>query len=141
MINKFSGNHFFLSNMYPCRISYEGLTYNSVEYAYQAAKTTDPEKRKRIRQATSSRIAKREGRSLVLRENWENIKLSIMTDLIRIKFTQHDLRRMLKRTWPHELVEGNWWGDTFWGVFEGAGENHLGKILMEVRKEIVGMVE
>ena len=89
-----------------------------------------------VRYAESPGIAKKMGRSLQIRPDWEDVKLNIMEDLVRLKFTTHSgLRKKLLRTGDAELIEGNWWGDQFWGVSKGYGENHLGKILMKVRDD------
>lgn len=136
-IDTFSGDYGFLSNFYPCEIVFEGRLYKSVEHAYQAAKTLDEQERKGIRGARYAFEAKRLGKTVTLRPDWEDVKLSIMEDLIEQKFA-NDLRLSIKldQTYPAELIEGNWWGDTYWGVCDGEGENHLGKILMQVRKKI-----
>src|SRR5690606_21767015 len=103
---------------------------------YQAAKTFSIEEREQIRNAFSPAKAKKIGRSVTLREDWENIKIDIMTDLVRQKFNISSFKEKLLATKDAELIEGNWWGDTFWGVCKGVGKNNLGKILMEIRKEI-----
>jgi ribA/ribD-fused uncharacterized protein len=140
-ITKFSGSYRFLSNFYPCSIDYEGLTYPSVEAAYQAAKTTDPVLRLMFTEMKPG-DAKRSGRELPLRPDWETIKLSVMTELIQQKFSRHpNLAELLVMTSDQELIEGNTWGDTFWGVCKGVGENHLGKILISVRKDLKEMPE
>ena len=67
------------------------------------------------------------------------MRIDIMTALVTQKFNRHiDLRKKLLATGDEELIEGNWWGDTFWGVCRGKGDNHLGKILMEVRSKLIG---
>lgn len=138
-IDRFDGEYRFLSNFWPatCWLR-DGLgDYPSVEHAYQAAKTTDLEWRKRIRSAESPGEAKRLGRQLPLRADWEKIKLDVMFSLVWQKFAcglGNPLPEKLLATGDAELIEGNWWGDTFWGVCRGKGENHLGKILMEVRR-------
>lgn len=71
-----------------------------------------------------------------LRPDWEYIRVDVMTELVRKKFSQEPLRSQLIATGDAELIEGNWWNDTFWGVCNGVGENNLGKILMKVRDEI-----
>jgi len=76
------------------------------------------------------------GKVLKLRKDWDKIKLDTMLWGVREKFKDKDLRQLLIDTSEHEIVEGNNWGDKFWGVCGGVGENHLGKILMKVRKEI-----
>jgi ribA/ribD-fused uncharacterized protein len=136
-ISSFTGEHRFLSNFLPCRVVFEGDEYASVEHAYVAAKTTDACIRERVRKAETPGKAKRIGRTIIVRDNWDAVKLSVMTRLILQKFKPgSDLAKKLADTGEAELQEGNTWGDTFWGVCEGVGENHLGRILMGVRSQI-----
>lgn len=136
IIDSFSGRHYFLSNFFPVPVAYEGLNYPSSEVAYQAAKSNDKETRVAFLNL-SPRDAKRIGRSIIIRPDWSQVKLQVMEDIVRSKFYNCEaLKNALLRTGEAELVEGNWWGDTFWGVCKGVGENHLGKILMKVRKEL-----
>ncbi len=135
MIRKFSGHYSFLSNFYPCIIKHEGIVYPSVENAYQASKSVDPEVRKQFT-ALSAGHAKKLGQRVKKREDWEDVKIEIMRDLLIKKFSQPKLRTFLLMTENDDLIEGNTWGDTFWGVYRGKGENWLGKLLMEVRDEI-----
>lgn len=135
-IDTFSGGHRFLSNFYPAVVHYEGLAYPSVEHAYQAAKTLDESLRHPFMTMTSGQ-AKKAGKLLVMRPDWELVKLSIMEALVREKFTVHvGLQELLLATGSAELIEGNWWGDVFWGVCRGKGENHLGELLMKIRQDI-----
>lgn len=139
MINRFEGVHRFLSNFYGCPIEFEGITYPSVEHAYVAAKTEDERTRQIIAGIGTAREVKAYGRKLKLRPGWNEMRLQVMEDLVRQKFTVHPmLRQALIDTGDHELVEGNYWGDTFWGVDlrTGIGHNHLGRILMKVRSEL-----
>ena len=79
------------------------------------------------------------GRRVPLRPDWEEVKVGIMEEIVRAKFTQHpELAERLLATGDKVLIEGNHWGDTCWGVDTrtGRGENHLGKILMNVREEL-----
>lgn len=132
-ITAFEGEYRFLSNFFPCHIVMDGASYGSVEAAYQAAKTDDVEKRIPLQTASAS-TAKRLGRTLPLRPDWNTCRLAVMELLLRQKFAiGTDLRNRLDATAPRELIEGNWWGDTFWGVCRGKGENHLGKLLMKIR--------
>jgi ribA/ribD-fused uncharacterized protein len=135
-ISEFSGKYRFLSNFYPSVVRFEGMNYPTVEHAFQAAKTADPDERANIYYAASPGQAKRLGRQVALRDDWEDVKLTIMLDLLRSKFAHRGIRAQLAATGERELIEGNYWGDTFWGVCEGKGENHLGKLLMKVRDEI-----
>jgi ribA/ribD-fused uncharacterized protein len=135
-IEEFQGKNRFLSNFYPARVEFGGVVYPTVEHAYQAAKTLDPELRKKVRAAAKPGLAKRLGRGVALRPNWETVKCRVMFLLLRWKFHLQPLRGQLLATGAAELVEGNRWGDTYWGVCRGEGENRLGKLLMQVRKEL-----
>jgi predicted NAD-dependent protein-ADP-ribosyltransferase YbiA (DUF1768 family) len=72
-----------------------------------------------------------------IRSDWDEVKVEVMRALVRIKFST-DLQPHLLSTGEAELVEGNWWGDQFWGVCDGKGENWLGRILMETRAAFRG---
>lgn len=133
-IESFSGKYRFLSNFYPCTVELDGETYSSVEHAYQAAKTLDIKDRQIIRDTPQPNIVKKLGRYVTVRNNWEEIKLEIMSVLVWQKFsTNEELRTKLLETRDYELIEGNWWNDTYWGICKGVGQNNLGKILMAVR--------
>lgn len=134
MIEKFSKIHAFLSNFYPSPIIWEGHEYATVEHAYQAAKTLNLEEKEDIRLAPTAAIAKRLGRQAKVRSNWDTVKVGVMRELLARKFAVGSvLSSLLLDTKDEELKEGNWWGDTFWGVCNGKGENWLGKLLMERR--------
>lgn len=80
--------------------------------------------------------AKKLGKLVTIRPDWDEIKVEVMYEIVKAKFHYNpDLREMLLATEDAELIEGNWWGDTFWGVCKGQGLNNLGKILMRVRDE------
>lgn len=132
MIDSFSGEYRWLSNFWPCKVTLNGVEYPSVECAYQAAKTLKTAERIPFQSATASE-AKRLGRSLTTRPDWDEVKLSIMEGLLKQKFSQPWFKQKLESTGEEELVEGNYWNDTFWGVCRGRGENHLGKLLMKIR--------
>jgi ribA/ribD-fused uncharacterized protein len=142
MISDFSGPHFFLSNFYPSPVTYEGVVYASVEHAFQAAKALDPETRVSIQQAGTPDQAKRLGRRATLRADWEQVKVSIMEQILRQKFTDAQLAESLLATGDEELLEGNTWNDRFWGAVynygtrQWEGQNHLGKLLMKLRQEL-----
>ena len=136
-VAEFQGEYRFLSNFWPAEVTYEGIAYPTTEHAYQASKTLDPEARKRIAAPPTPAEAKAEGRKLKLRGDWETAKFVVMEDVVRLKFTKHaDLRDKLLATGDALLEEGNTWGDRVWGVYQGQGENRLGKILMNVRDEL-----
>lgn len=136
MIVEFQGEHRWLSNFWPAPVLMDGTSYPSVEHAYQAAKTLDFAERRRIRECATPGEAKRAGRRVTVRSDWERAKVPIMRDLLRAKFVHSDLRRCLLATGTEQLVEGNRWGDTFWGVCRDVGQNWLGRLLMEIREEL-----
>lgn len=136
-ITSFHGEYRFLSNFWPAPVLMDGDMYPTVEHAYVAAKTTDRAVREAIRITEKPGDVKRFGRALVLREDWEDVKLPIMNDLVWLKFLNNvDVKAKLLATGDAELIEGNTWNDTFWGMCKGQGENHLGRILMNVREHL-----
>lgn len=136
-IDSFQGEYRWLSNFWPCHVYLDEHCYTSVEAAYVAAKTLNPVLRQRVREMTDVRAVKRFGRVILLRSDWEQIKLPVMLYLLRQKFTvDSELGNKLIATGSLELIEGNAWGDTFWGTCRGMGQNNLGKLLMKVRNEI-----
>lgn len=134
-IEQFSGQFRFLSNFHPCTVYLDATAYPSVEHAYQAAKTSILPLRVPFQSfRMTAGQAKRQGRKLPIRSDWEQIKVAMMKTLVMSKFeNSSELRRLLLATGLQPLVEGNHWNDYFWGKCYGVGENHLGKILMEVR--------
>lgn len=135
-IDSFQGPYRFLSNFWSVQITYEKLSYPTVEHAYQAAKTLDQADRYHIAVEDTPGRAKRAGQKLTLRDDWEEIKLDVMEQLLRLKFAEGSkLLTWLRNTQDAELIEGNTWGDKFWGVCNGEGQNHLGKLLMKIRDE------
>lgn len=137
-IDKFSGPHAWLSNFHPCDVKYDGVTYPSTEHAYQAAKTLDHKERLEIKKANKASIAKSLGKSVKLRADWDSVKLDIMYYLCYQKFSKNaDLGLLLRETGECHIEEGNDWGDRFWGTVKGRGSNHLGKILMRIREDLV----
>lgn len=136
-IISFQGKYRFLSNFYPALVKLNGTDYRTVEHAFQAAKSMKVRDRAKIINAQSPGEAKRLGRTFVLRADWEKIKVATMQKLVLEKFTRHpQLKEKLLATGDAELIEGNWWHDTFWGVCNGEGRNELGKILMKVRTQL-----
>lgn len=130
-ITSFDGDFRFLSNFYHC--DHLGTT---TEHLYQAAKTTDPIEMIRILAAETPGQAKRLGARCKMRENWDHIKIGVMREVIAQKFEDPDLRDFLLSTGEARLIEGNTWGDKFWGVCGGVGLNNLGLLLMERRSQL-----
>lgn len=136
MINKFVGEYKFLSNMYPCIIEVEGQKYPSAEHAFQAMKSLNTNDRIAMSVCRSPEEAKQAGKLLNLRSDWEQVKVNLMYEILKKKFSNPELAEKLRSTKNEELIEGNTWGDKFWGVYKGQGENQLGKLLMKIREEI-----
>lgn len=136
-ITEFRGEFRFLSNFWPANITHDGIWYPTVEHAFVGAKTLDFAQRWEISQLEKAGDAKRAGRQLQLRPDWEQVKVAIMDELCLLKFLGHtELKHQLLATGEAQLIEGNTWGDTFWGVCQGTGRNELGKILMGVRSKL-----
>ncbi|WP_425615946.1 NADAR family protein [Anatilimnocola sp. NA78] len=127
------------SNFSPHGIEMAGLSYPTVEHYFQAMKFPGTEYAEKIRLAAKPAVAKQLGRSrkVVLRSDWEAVKLDIMRAAVRQKFATHPaLRQLLLDTAIEELMEITP-GDTFWGAGKSrSGQNWLGRILMEVRNEL-----
>ena len=142
MIVEFDGEHAFLSNFFPSSILYEGIVYPTNEHFFQAMKTLDQTERQKIANAETPGMAKRLGRHVQLRPDWEQIKVDVMRTGLMLKFTDAALAEKLLATGDEELVEGNWWHDQTWGSCfcpdhcRTPGRNLLGMLLMELRKEL-----
>lgn len=137
LINSFRGEFFFLSNFYHVIIWNAGISYPSAEHAYQASKTFNQAERLAIAALSAAGQAKRAGRIVTLRPDWEQVKLAVMERIVRKKFAIPSLAQKLMATSPAHLVEDNTWGDRYWGKCNGVGANHLGEILMKVRKDLM----
>ena len=136
MINKFRGKYYFLSNFFNAPVTYGGITYQNNEAAFQSAKAKIKKDKEKFIDLLAAE-AKKLGRQIELRDDWEDVKIDVMHEICMAKFTQNLLlKEKLLATGTEELVEGNNHGDTFWGCVNGKGENHLGKILMKVREEL-----
>ena len=142
MIIDFNGKYAFLSNFYPSTFAHDGIEYPTVEHFFQAAKTLDIKEKKAIAAAATPGEAKRMGRKVQLRPNWESIKEYYMELGLRLKFAKPSLRQKLLETGSNELIEGNSWHDNEWGSCycarcqNIAGKNKLGKLLMKLREEL-----
>lgn len=136
VIKQFQGNFFFLSNFYECPVTYKQLTYTNAEAAFQAQKCTSDAEKIQFTKLNPTE-AKKLGRRVNLRKDWEAVKVKIMEEIVRAKFTQNtELADKLLATGDVYLEEGNTWGDRIWGTVNGSGANRLGIILMQVRTEI-----
>lgn len=126
----------FLSNFYHSPFIYKGKEYPTVEHAYQASKAFFEKEHEQIRLAATPAQAKKLGRKCVMKDYWDLIKVGMMYQFLFLKFQDPDLEEKLLATENAELIEGNWWGDLFWGVYNGVGENWLGKLLMQIRTQL-----
>ncbi|MCL2758278.1 MAG: NADAR family protein [Alphaproteobacteria bacterium] len=137
----------FLSNFYPfkkngqyphkLKIYYYGVLFSCTETAYQAAKTMDMELRYKISQMNPfEAVALSKSGGIPTRKDWDAVKYSVMEDLVWQKFQHPELKKMLLKTKNAILQEGNTWGDVYWGICNGVGENNLGKILMATRDKL-----
>lgn len=138
LIKSFRGEYDFLSNFYDVPVTYEDITYDNAEAAFQAQKCVNDEDKQQF-VGIDGKSAKHLGRKVQLRQDWNDVKYNIMKNIVFNKFAQNnDIALKLFATDKAELVEGNTWNDTTWGVSlkTGKGKNWLGNILMEVREEL-----
>jgi ribA/ribD-fused uncharacterized protein len=147
IIEEFKGEYRFLSNFWRAEIRPYWWpdtlpAFPGNEWLFQAWKVNPDDtfvwlpEVEWIRTAPTPGEAKRRGRiTAAFRPDWEDLKIDVMRYCVQLKFRNHaDLRTKLLATGDAELIEGNWWNDTYWGVCDGVGENHLGKLLMEERE-------
>lgn len=137
-ITSFHGKYRFLSNFWLIDIKYGDDVYRSVEHAYQASKCYWTLDAMRIRDTETPGKAKRLAQRMDRRTDWELVKEDIMLNLVKQKFMEHAaLGFRLMQTKDAELIEGNTWGDRYWGAVyrngEWEGDNRLGKMLMYIR--------
>ena len=141
-INSFSGEFEFLSNFYPSPIIVAGESFPTVEHCFQAFKAEHKEDFICIQTAAAPGLAKRIGRSVEMRPDWEKIKIDVMRSALEKKFEIPELREKLLATGNEPLVEGNWWHDNTYGDCKCdkckniLGHNILGKLLMDIRENI-----
>lgn len=134
-ILEFQGEYRWLSNFWPAKVVLDGVEYPTVENAYQAAKTPPTNRAGFVNCKPGE--AKRLGRFVKIRDDWEDVKVDVMRGLIEQKFAAGTLLgSKLMSTGQVDIVEGNHWGDTFWGVYKGEGKNILGTLLQEQRKKL-----
>jgi hypothetical protein len=138
MIPEFKGKYYFLSNFFPAIVNIWGYSFPTSEHAFQAGKSLDAKVRSDVLKIPTPWEVKKFGRKIrPIRPDWERVKVDVMNVVVRRKFSDNIfLAHMLLETGDQELIEGNTWGDQFWGTVNGRGTNHLGKILMEVRQDL-----
>lgn len=137
IINAFRNEYFFLSNFYERPVTYKGIPYTNTESAFQAQKCKTEDERLQFSPLNPTE-AKKLGRRVSLRPDWEDIKVKEMEAIVRCKFEQNpDLKEKLIATRGTYLEEGNTWGDRIWGTTNGQGANLLGQILMKMREDFI----
>jgi ribA/ribD-fused uncharacterized protein len=141
-IDSFDGEYAWLSNFYLTKIETLSHIFPSVEHAFQASKCANKDDISLFTKGTPGQ-AKRLGRRVPLREDWESVKFSVMKELLLIKFSNPTLKDKLLATKEYALIEGNYWHDGTYGICSckkcSSKEqlNMLGKTLMEIRKELI----
>jgi len=139
-IDRFDKEYRFLSNFSPHPVRYMGQLYPTSEHAYQAAKATNERDRAYVASALTANGSKKRGKEIKLKPDWDRLlKKTVMRSILRAKFPWplNELSCKLLATYPRNLIEGNYWGDTFWGVCHGVGTNHLGKMLERRRSYLI----
>lgn len=141
MIMEFRDRYRFLSNFYPSPIEVDGTVYPTVEHAFQAYKSDDPKVRQMISKLPLPSDAKKTGRLIKMRPDWDSIKDAHMLRLLAAKFSEPSMKKKLLDTENEELIEGNYWHDNYWGSCncercQSKGKNILGKLLMDLRKSL-----
>ena len=150
VVMSFDGEYAFLSNFYDSPIEFmtvdgKKMIAPTVEHAFQAEKAMFSQEQEAIINAATPGKAKRLGRHVLLRPDWENVKDEAMEEFVSRKFQIPELRDKLLATGDANLIEGNTWHDNYWGICTCSkcinspvvdGKNKLGTILMKVRDSI-----
>lgn len=152
-IERFQGEHRFLSNFWPCTVRAWDIDFPSAEHAFQACKSRHSADYARIAALPTPADAKGAGRRLELRSDWDQVRKQVMLRVLLAKFIQNpELAARLAATEDARLVEGNTWHDNYWGSclcgpcalssgnsgladlhWTDRGHNYLGRLLMAVR--------
>lgn len=139
IIKEFQNEYRWLSNFSPCKIILDDVEYPSVEHAYMSAKSNDEEWKKYCSDVNNTAgQVKKQSRRVKLVDNWDLIKIDVMKQCLIQKFNQEPYKTKLIETGDLHIQEGNRWNDKFWGVClkTNQGQNHLGKLIMEIRNNL-----
>ena len=164
-VDSFRYKYACFSNFSNHKVNYKGLTYENSEAAFQAQKFEDENVKQLFKSLDPSKV-KALGRSKVIflntegeyyknklpsdigqrsnkftkhtmRSDWDKIRVEEMYQIVKNKYEQNsDIKEVLLSTGERELIEGNTWGDRFWGQVDKTGLNYLGRILMQIRYEL-----
>jgi ribA/ribD-fused uncharacterized protein len=138
-IEGFFKEYRFLSNFHVNELNYKGKTYQSSEHAYQAYRATNEEDHEYIRMSPTPNDARKRGQKIVVRPDWNDVKINLMREILTEKFKDEKLKQLLLATGDAYLEETNYWHDNVWGVCtcddcqHYTAKNNLGKLLMEIR--------
>lgn len=136
MINSFRGEYRWLSNFFKCDVFLWGYHFNTVENASKASKANNMNDWLTMVNCKIPSEAKSKGKVINIRDDFDSVKINIMYELLLQKFSDPYFKRKLLLTGNQQIIEGNKWGDTFWGICNGVGENNLGKLIMRIRNEL-----
>ena len=131
--------HSWLSNMALVDIECDGVIYKSTENFYQACKYDDINTKKMIAKLNPYQAKRYSRENKMTNLKFDDNKLVYMEYALRKKFSQEPFKSKLLATGSCHIEEGNWWKDKFWGVDikTRQGENHLGRLIMNIRKEMI----
>ncbi|QHJ72889.1 swarming motility protein [Proteus phage 2207-N35] len=136
-IQSFRGEYRWLSNFFKCDVVLWGQKFNTVENAYQSSKCDNMTDWLMMVNCKTPSEAKSKGRTINIRKDFDSVKLDIMYELLLQKFSDPYFKNKLIQTGNRLIIEGNRWGDTYWGVCDGIGDNHLGNLIMKIRTELI----
>ena len=130
--------HSWLSNMEIVDIECDGIVYKSTENFYQACKYNDIKTKQLIAKLNPYKAKKYSRNNPMTNKSFDDNKLTYMEYALTKKFSQEPFKSKLLATGGCHIEEGNWWGDTFWGVDikTRKGENNLGKLIMKIRSNL-----
>ena len=139
-IIEFQNQYFWLSNFFATPVAMDGYVFPASENAFMSGKSKDITWKQFCTTETNPGAMKSAGRKVKLIDNWDVIRIDAMLKALRAKFSDPILRAKLLATGNRQLIEGNRWGDKFWGVCiktpQHVGQNNLGKLLMQLRYEL-----
>lgn len=135
----YEGKYYSFSNFSSHEVIFLGKRYKTAEHCYQSQKFTDAGIKAEIESTPSSFLAKKVSHSHddKKRKDWENVKMDIMKQIITEKVKQYEeIKELLLETGDTEIIDNTPF-DYYWAIGEdGTGKNMIGKILMDIRKEI-----